>query len=203
MITLHLQTSTPNVTPGPEPGKNTITTLHQHTLDQGWTSEDGEPVLSRSPLVAEIPDAAYIEVSQRLRINTIPLALAELEQVLREETLGIYHYSKVEAYLDEQCRRLDEKRGPGVFRSYAWHWHPIRDYLNVYSWLPSQSSEVYNKPIPPEIFPTMERILSRYSKALFYVSDIRDFPDPFLAATVKGADKLHVIERWKEPSFRG
>ena len=202
MITLDLQPSTQGFIPDPEPRKDMIAALNQHTSDQDLTS-DSDYVLFRSPLMAEIPDAAYIEVSQRLRINAVPLALAELEQVLREETLGIYDYVKVAAYLDEQCRQLNETRKPRLFRLYEWHWHPTRDYSHVYSWLPNQSSEIYNKPIPQEIFPTIERILSRYPKALFYVSDIRDFRDPFLAVTVKGADKLHVIERWKEPRFRG
>ena len=153
--------------------------------------------------MAEIPDAAYREISQRLGINTIPLALVELEEVLRRKTLGVYDYSKVVAYLDEQCRRLDEERKPGLFRSYEWRWHPIREYPGVYSWLPTQSNQVYNKPIPPEVLPTIESILRCYPEALFYVSDIRDFRDPFLAVTVQGADKLHVIERWEEPRFRG
>ena len=202
MITLNLQTSSQSFTPNLEPVKNATSASNQYTSGQGLTA-DPVSAFSRSPLIAEIPDAAYIEASQRLRINTIPLALAELEQVLREETLGVYDYAKVAAYLDEQCRQLNEQRKPGVFRSYEWRWHPIREYWSVYGWLPNQSNEVYNKPIPPEIFPTIERILSRDSEALFYVSDIRDFQDPFLAVTVKGADKLHVIERWDEPRFRG
>jgi hypothetical protein len=202
MIRLNLQISQQHSTPDPV-GEKHATTASNPPISAQDLTPGPQPVLSRIPLATEIPGVAYIRASQQLQINEIPLALAELEQVLREETLGIYDYAKVAAYLDEQCRQLEEKRKPGEFHSYEWRWHPIREYWSVYSWLPKQSNEVYNKPIPPEAFPTIERILSHYPEALFYVSDIRNFQDPFLAVTVKGADKMHVIERWDEPSFRG
>ena len=202
MIRLNLQIPQQDFIPDPVGGRPATTASNPPISAQDLTP-DPQPVLFRIPLATEIPGVAYIRASQRLQINEIPLALAELEQVLREETLGVYDYTKVAAYLDEQCRQLNEKRKPGLFRSYEWRWHPIREYCCVYGWLPNQSNEVYNKPIPPEIFPTIERILNRCPEALFYVSDIRDFQDPFLAVTVKGADKMHVVERWNEPSFRG
>jgi hypothetical protein len=167
--------------------------------------EPAEPAFRRTTLVAEMPDQEYIAVSTRIGVNSIPLALAQLEQVIQEETLGIYDYGKVTAFLESQCARLNKGRSSGQAR-FEWNWHPVKEYKNKYpwgvAWLPNQSTDLYNKPIPTVVVQTMERILSRFPDAMFYVSDIQGFKDPFLAVTVYRADKMHVIERWDEPGFR-
>ena len=56
--------------------------------------------------------------------------------------------------------------------------------------------------IPIPVMLTIDRIESLYPSARFYISDIRDVKDPFLAVTVDGADTLFVIERWDDPNFR-
>ena len=49
---------------------------------------------------------------------------------------------------------------------------------------------------------TISKILQRINDAEFYVTDIREYKDPFLGVTVTGSDTLFVVERWNEPAFR-
>jgi hypothetical protein len=105
----------------------------------------------------------------------------------------------VTRYLDGQVERKRKNR----FDYTDWNWHPIKSSNGFWSGRPNHvSADVYNKPIPMPVMLTIDRIESLYPSARFYVSDIRDVKDPFLAVTVDGADTFFVIERWDEPSFR-
>ena len=77
MVRLNLQTPTQHFLPDPVVEKHATIASTPPLSAQDWT-RDPEPVLARSALAAEIPDIAYIRTSQRLQINEIPLALAEL-----------------------------------------------------------------------------------------------------------------------------
>ena len=164
------------------------------------------PVLSepaRSPGFSfEQPSADYIALSRQLGVNTIPLRLCELAQIVREETLGIYSYQQVASYLDQQVAALSQGKS-NRWRTYEWRWRPVKPYSSYYRRGSDHiSTEVYNKPIPPEVLPTIARLVKRMPDVEFYVSDVEQFQDPFLAVTVPGSDTLFVIERWDEPSFR-
>jgi hypothetical protein len=163
------------------------------------------PVLSepvRSPGFSfEQPSADYRALSQQLGVNTIPLRLCELAQIVREETLGIYPYPSVASYLDQQVAALSQGKA-NRWKTYEWHWRPVKQYSSYRHGSHHFSPEVYNKPIPPEVLPTLARLVKRMPEAEFYVSDVEQFQDPFLAVTVPGSDTLFVIERWDEPSFR-
>jgi hypothetical protein len=67
---------------------------------------------------------------------------------------------------------------------------------------PHFASEIYNKFIPLPVMFTMEKIEQRIHDVEFYVTDIREFRDPYLGVTVPGSDTILVIERWDEPTFR-
>jgi hypothetical protein len=166
------------------------------------------PVLSepaRSPGFSfEQPSADYVALSKQLGVNTIPLRLCELAQIVREETLGIYPYQDVASYLDQQAAALSQGK-VNRWKTYEWRWRPVKSYSSSSYYRhgsSSFSSEVYDKPIPREVLPTIARIVKRMPEAEFYVSDVEQFQDPFLAVTVPGSDTLFVIERWDEPSFR-
>lgn len=161
-----------------------------------------EPVRSVSVAVDE-PSDEYVWLSQQLGINKIPLRLADLAKVIREETLGIYPYEDVARYLDKQLGKLASGRSERWRSFYEWNWHPIKEYTSRHCrFAPHFDSSIYNKPIPPEVLPTIARIVDRMPDVEFYVSDVLEIKDPFLGVTVPGSDTLFVIERWNEPSFR-
>ena len=165
------------------------------------------PVLaepSRSLAVSvEEPSEEYVQLSHRLGINTIPLRLVELAKVVREETLGIYPYEDVARYLDKQIEKLASSRSETWRFLHEWRWRPVKDYSSRHYRSGSQfDTRVYSKPIPPEILPTIARIVDRCPDAEFYVTDVQELKDPFLGVTVPGSDTLFVIERWDEPTFR-
>lgn len=163
-----------------------------------------QPELARVPVAVTVPDDEYVKLSKEMKVNSIPLALARLEAILQEETLGVYDYDKVVAYLDEQARRLTrESRKRGEYVNFEWKWKCVLDCQYSYDAVLHISSDTYPEPIPMPVLLTMQRIAKRIPGVEFYVSHIRAFKDPFLAVTVKGAEKLYVIERWDEPSFRG
>ena len=163
------------------------------------------PVLSepaRSPGFSfEQPSAEYVALSQKLGVNTIPLRLCELAQIVREETLGIYPYPSVASYLDQQVAALSQGKA-NRWKIHEWHWRPVKPYASYRHGADHFSAEVYDKPIPPAVLPTIARLVKRMPDVEFYVSDVDQFRDPFLAVTVPGSHTLFVIERWDEPSFR-
>ena len=151
----------------------------------------------------EEPSEDYVRLSQRLGINQIPLRLVELAKVVREETLGIYPYKEVARYLNKQIEKLVDSRSDRWHSYHEWRWHPLKEYSSRHYRSGSHfDTSIYNKPIPPEVLPTIARILDRMPDAEFYVTDIDEFKDPFLGVTVPGSDTLFVIERWDEPAFR-
>jgi hypothetical protein len=161
-----------------------------------------EPVRNVAVAVDE-PSEEYVRLSQQLGINKIPLRLADLAEIVREETLGVYPYEDVVRYLDKQVGKLASRRSERWRSFYEWNWHPIKEYSSRhYRFAAHFDASVYNKPIPPEVLPTIARIVDRMPDVEFYVSDVQEMKDPFLGVTVPGSDTLFVIERWDEPSFR-
>ena len=160
-----------------------------------------EPTRSVAVVVEE-PAEEFIRLSQDLGINKIPLRLVELAKIVREETLGLYPYEDVVRYLDKQVEKLTNSRSDRWHSLYRWRWHPVKEYPSSHRYDAPFDSRVYNRPIPPEVLPTIARIVDRFPDAEFYVTDIQEFKDPFLGVTVPGSDTLFVIERWDEPAFR-
>jgi hypothetical protein len=177
-----------------------MTGIVTHPLKLLHLSVLSEPV--RSPgLSFEQPDAEYVALSQQLGVNTIPLRLCELAQIVREETLGTYSYERVVSYLDKQVAALRQSKS-NRWLIQEWSWCPVKQYPSYRHHSRHFSSDVYNKPIPAEVLPTIVRVLARMPDAEFFVSDVEEFKDPFLGVTVPGSDTLFVLERWDEPSFR-
>jgi hypothetical protein len=122
--------------------------------------------------------------------------------VVRDTCLGVYEYEVVTRYLDLQTERRNTNK-KYRWESVAWHWHPVKSYSD-FRWHGSNhvSREIYNKPIPMAVMVTMARIEALFPETRFYVSDLQDMKDPFLAVSVEGSDTFFVIERWDEPGFR-
>ena len=151
----------------------------------------------------EEPDEEYVRLSKALGINKIPLRLAELAHVIQEECLGTYPYEDVVRYLDKRVEELRKKQSRPHYYYTEWRWHPAKEYSSHRSLSnPRFDCWVYNKPIPPPVMLTIAKILQRIDDAEFYVTDIREYKDPFLGVTVTGSETLFVVERWDEPAFR-
>jgi hypothetical protein len=161
-----------------------------------------EPTRSVAVTVDE-PSEEFVELSQQLGINKIPLRLVELARVVQEETMGVYPYDDVARYLDKQVQKLKGSDSGRWGSFYEWRWHPAKEYSSRHYRSASHFDfTIYNKPIPQEVLSTIARIVDRVPDAEFYVSDVQEFKDPFLGVTIPGSDALFVVERWDEPSFR-
>ncbi len=162
---------------------------------------EAEP--AAAPLVPTEVDAEYARLSKRLGINEIPLQLVELERVLQAERIAVYDYGEVTTFLDGQVtrrRKALEKARRSTWRA-EWNWHPVKDY-SAWKFGDGFSHEIYNQPIPPSVVHIMSPILEQFPDAQFYVSHSCELRDPFLAVSVPGADRLYVIERWRQPGFQ-
>jgi hypothetical protein len=161
-----------------------------------------EPVKT-STLAVEEPDEEYVRLSKTLGINTIPLRLVELAHVIQEECLGTYPYEAVVRYLDRRVEKLRKEKSRSHYSYIEWRWHPVKECSPHRSLSnPRFDYWVYNKPIPYPVMLTIGKIQQRINDAEFYVTDIREYRDPFLGVTVTGSDTLFVVERWDEPAFR-
>jgi uncharacterized integral membrane protein len=59
----------------------------------------------------------------------------------------------------------------------------------------------YAKPVPEFALQTALDIREQCPYAKFYVVELEETPDPFLAVTVEGAEGLVYVEVWNEPAF--
>src|SRR3954454_3324324 len=101
-----------------------MTGLIKHSLQLLSLPVLSEP--SRSPgLPFEEPSAQYIALSRQLGVNTIPLRLCDLAQIVREETLVIYPYQNVASFLDQQVAASTQGKA-NRWKTYEWHWRPVK-----------------------------------------------------------------------------
>ncbi len=147
--------------------------------------------------------AEYERVAAKVGVLRRPIQTtsAKLIEVLKEEGIDVYPLAKVEKYLDSKG---------------YWYWFPLNhntvrvdefnretahDHVTIFGGVKRQ---VFNQPIPLPVLLTTERILDRLGDQVsFWVAATGK--DPFLAVTLNSdeSNKLFVIERWDEPSFRG
>lgn len=169
------------------------------------------PVLSepsrRAAAPVEEPSEEYIQLSNELGINQIPLRLVELAQVVREETLGVYPYEEVVRCLDKQVAKLAGSQSKTWHFLPDWSWHPVKEYSSRHYRSGSHfESSIYNKPLPSAVMRAIDRIVDRFPGAEFHVTDIpgfQEYKDRFLAVTLAGSDTLYVVERWTRMMTEG
>lgn len=197
-----------------------LTDLHNRTI--GWPRSftlSLERVESPAPhqlpipekhavAVQEQPDSDYLRLVEKLGIRSAAILTVKLEAILADEFIPVFDYEKVEQYLNNECLKRAQAQALAQAQdrlSYtSWCWKPVRaEDRKGTSGMPRVTRQLYQQAIPGEVLLTMERIAAKLPEAKFFVSEIVDVADPFLAVTVKGANKLWVIERWDEPSFRG
>lgn len=132
------------------------------------------------------------------------LKRSRLHELLQSEAIPIFDHAKVASWLDAHTPRY-----------HNWHWYPLRcqdsnfllmkgrvSMVDSTNGTPRQS--LYSKPVPLPVLQTMDRLDALMPEELcFFVSDIVDEPDPFLAvAERENLYEFYIIERWDEPGFR-
>ena len=131
------------------------------------------------------------------------LADQQLRQILSEQDIPEYPSDQVHDYLTAEAKRVGQ--------IYSWvpltaadndksQW-PVWQYAD-----PSGHSfgafaiAVYTKQVPHVVRELAEHVRGYVPDAKFYISDIRTYPDPFMAVGVKGRP-LVIIAQWDEPGF--
>lgn len=179
--------------------------LRDVTFELRWpTASEQSPDPAPAPTAAalaegpEAPGEAYRKLAAKLGVKSAALREAELESVLREEMIPVYEYAKVEAFLNDQCRRAG---AVNTWIRFQWSWKPLRKQDRMKHG-ERVSNSVYQQAVPYPVLLRVEQIAERLPEAKFFVSEIEKVQDPFLAVTVEGSQRFWVIERWNEPNFR-
>lgn len=162
-----------------------------------------KPTATELKVSPDSPDAEYMRLASKLGIKSPVILEAKLERVLEEERIHVYNFDKVSAFLQNECQRLRKKSAEAkTFNSYQWYWKPLREQDRNKK-LSKALNEIYLQKVPDVVLMTVEKIADRMPEAKFFVSEIKEYEDPFLGVTVKKSSKIWVIERWNEPAFMG
>lgn len=153
------------------------------------------------------PDAEYRARARRLGVKTPALLEVEMEEAIKAENLPIYNYDRVTAYLKNLCDRQNAGKTRKLFSMEPWaewRWLPLRerDFLQDIVQPKGMGARVYKQRVPDVVLEVIETLQNRLPEAKFFVSEIVQVADPFLAVTVEGSEKLWVVQRWNEPAFR-
>lgn len=178
----------------------------------------------------EAPTEEYVALAKRLGV-TLPKVITKLDlaQILIQENISAYDYRKVAAYMNRitpsgknwQWKPLRAVDYEHSWRNLSFDRPPVADG--------SFCEAVYDKAVPYPVLLTVDKIeqatkdVPSSLKPAFFVTDyVSKNPDPFLMVCVPGnhditdpladnwrrrvvpiPERVFVIERWDEPSFRG
>jgi hypothetical protein len=144
-----------------------------------------------------LPSPAYRERLRRVGALALLTQIDQSVEIERFQShvisrgLRFYTRSNVEAYLLQKAKAYLTKDGGKSAQSYGLSWR-----LAV-EWTPLPK---YTHPIPDPVLETIEGVAGEFDKAQFFISEVKEYPDPFLM--VKLCDKEFIIERWDEPGYR-
>lgn len=158
----------------------------------GWIREvstSAAPVAVEDLVVNPAPMPAPPSASYRERLKKIgAVALAskidadarveEFKALIVEKGLRFYDQNKVVNYLRQQAVKAGMSN-PQV------SWNGIATYRQA---------------IPSPVIDTMCDIKERFSEAEFFISEVNNYPDPFLKVVLLG--RSFIVEKWDEPAYR-
>lgn len=108
---------------------------------------------------------------------------ARLLAFLDKEHIEVYDYQAVRDHL------------AAIARSKSTMWD-----IHRWSWV---RLSAYHEPIPFPVLLTAAKIHDALGTDVeLFVSQIKSYPDPFLAVRARGDKEYFVVERWDEPTFR-
>lgn len=156
-------------------------------------------------------DEEYRTLARSLGIYDPAAINAELEAFLAENFIEVYPIESVKAYLDGLCKPSQNWDGIGGYAK--WNWYPLRkqDLEGVGMSNFGLGKRLYNAegktPVPFPVLETVKTIAERFGDDVrICVTEVERIRDPFAgvgAKTPAGVFKMHVIERWDEPKYRG
>ena len=161
--------------------------------------ERPQPVKSR---VMSSAPAEYEAVCTELGFTPTKLleerALIEFQAFCDENSIPLYNLQAVEAYLEQQVRKT-KKKFKGDYIIFTWE--ALRKQDHHYFKDHPGSAVAYNKKVPIEALKTALTVAKHYPEARFYVSDIKHYPDPFLAVVLPNIAEKQIIAVWDEPVY--
>jgi hypothetical protein len=151
------------------------------------------------------PSQRYRALCERVGYKPVELIEQDFVKWLFNEEIPLYADEQVEKYLEwkaEQKQRANSLAG-NVFTRYSVFWRPLRE-TDIETDLDTDRADnlVYDKMVPERVLLTVEKVLGRYPKAKFYVSDIQEVLDPFLKVDL-GCLRDFIVAAWDEPGFSG
>lgn len=170
---------------------------HAATIEKPQpVAPSGQKVKAESKEMVE----SYKTLAQKLGFNPLQLKNEEFKLFLKENNIPIYDYNHVLKYLNELVDQsgsrksivwspLRQKERDAILKSET---RPINDRLN---------SNIYQQIVPLSVLQTIEKINDAFPDAQFFVSEITNIPDPFLAVGFAGLP-LTIVDFWAEPGFK-
>jgi hypothetical protein len=159
---------------------------------------------------------AHDAVSARLGIFCPAREELKFKNFLLENEISLFDYVSVHRYMNRQAKTQGK----------LWGWVPLREqddgdgncdsrrqddrYIQAFdltasdsshanSWL-IRSGEIYSKLVPTKILLDVEKIQWAFPTSRFFVSEVKNFPDPFMAVILPRIG-IYVIGVWDEPGF--
>lgn len=160
----------------------------QSSIDPGPIELDAPPI----PATAG-PSPEYREKLRKVGATALLNKLNADEEIqafqalVVEHGLRFYDMARVEAYLINEAKMHSGK--------------PLDAYGNTWrmqvNWKPL---EQYMLAIPSPVLETIERVYDAHPAAAFFISEVKEYPDPFLMVQLHG--NQFIIEKWDEPAYR-
>ncbi len=156
--------------------------------------------------------ARYTALCAALKVTGGALRMMELRRFLAKSGIPEYSDEQVHAHLIRLAKAQQKKQGGGPVEI---NWHPLRqqdrEIIDDLRWIAwgelapkitlGQNPHIYHELVPESVLETVRKISDVFPDASFYVTDIADVSDPFLAVTFRDQTLL-VVEFWAEPGFR-
>jgi hypothetical protein len=146
-----------------------------------------------------LPSPAYRERLRRVGARALlaqidqSAAVERFQQWVIERGLRFYTRSNVEAYLLQKAKAYLTKDGGKSAQSYGLSWR-----LAV-EWTPLPK---YTHPIPDPVLETIEGVAGEFAQAQFFISEVKEYPDPFLMVRLGDGKEEWIIEKWDAPDYR-
>ena len=168
----------------------------------------------RQKIRYEEPDEveSYVTLCKEIGAETPAVRMLQLRQFLAERGIPEYNGHQVHQYLLHLAKTQVEETG--LVQRIFWYplrkddlgdqhplWYAWGDVAGMAVFIQYQSNTLYHKLVPASALGTVQTILKAFPDAKFFVSDIAQVADPFLAVTIPG-QALMIVDFWDEPGFR-
>lgn len=155
----------------------------------------------------------YFALCKDISAETPAVRMLQLRQFLAERGIPEYDGWQVHLHLIHQAKM--QRKATGQNQTIFWYplrkddtgdqhplwfaWDNVGDGVSI-KYMETKDT-IYYKLVPASALETVKMILQGFPDAKFFVSDIAELQDPFLAVNIPG-QKLLIVDFWDEPGFR-